>query len=177
MTSLHQISGTGFGRAAQRGTFKTWMGRPCRSTLHGWSAAFFLLAFVAIMQGVMSFSLVFTPYNIPPFAPKQARQSKLENVTPVKNEPNANVCSPSQISIAISHGSCFSVADGRRGCATEKSIRQSHVIARNHPRVRIPSVGSDRRRNCVSGYSGGSVYKKKCMYYANERNHLQPLKH
>lgn len=39
----------------------------------------------------MSFSLVFSPYNSPPFASKQARWSKLENVMPVKNEPNTNV--------------------------------------------------------------------------------------
>lgn len=99
MTSLHQISGMGFGRAAERGPFKTWMRRRGCSPPCGWSAAIFLLAFAAIMWGVMSFSLVFTPYNIPPFAPKQAQWSKLENVTPVKNEPNANVYSPSQISV------------------------------------------------------------------------------
>lgn len=78
-----------------------------------------------IISGVMSFSLVFTPYNIPPFAPKQARRSKLDNVTPVKNEPNANVCSANQISVAISHGSGWSDADGR----DQKRIRQSHLIA------------------------------------------------
>lgn len=42
----------------------------------------------------MSFSLVFSPYNIPPFASKQAQWSKLENVMPVKNELNANVYFP-----------------------------------------------------------------------------------
>lgn len=125
----------------------------------------------------MSFSLVFTPYNIPPFASKQARRSKLENVTLVKNEPS---CFTSQISFAITQGSRFiSVVDRRRGRAMKKSIRQSHVIARNHPPVRIPSVGNDRRRKCVSGgrYSGGSVSKKTSVSDANEHNHLQPLKH
>lgn len=39
----------------------------------------------------MSFSLVFSPYNSPTFASKQAQWSKLENVMPVKNELNANV--------------------------------------------------------------------------------------
>lgn len=39
----------------------------------------------------MSFSLVFSPYNGPTFASKQAQWSKLENVMPVKNELNANV--------------------------------------------------------------------------------------
>lgn len=89
------------------------------------------------MWGVMSFSLVFTPYNIPPFAPKQARRSKLENVTPVKNEPNANVCSPSQISVAISHGSRFSVAGGRRGPRYQK---EHPSVTRYRPE---PSLGSD----------------------------------
>lgn len=42
----------------------------------------------------MSFSLVFSPYNIPPFAPKQAQWSKLENVMPLKNELNASVYFP-----------------------------------------------------------------------------------
>lgn len=40
----------------------------------------------------MSFSLVCSPYNSPPFASKQAQWSKLDNVVPVKNELNANVC-------------------------------------------------------------------------------------
>lgn len=61
----------------------------------------------------MSFSLVFTPYNNPPFASKQVCRGKLENGTAVKNEPNANVCSTSQISVAASHQSCFSVEDGQ----------------------------------------------------------------
>lgn len=39
----------------------------------------------------MSFALVFSPYNSPPFASKQAQWSKLENVMPVKNELNTNV--------------------------------------------------------------------------------------
>lgn len=58
------------------------------------SQEFFFLAFVAIMWEVMSFSLVFSPYNSPPFASKQAQWSKLENVMPVKNEPNTNVYFP-----------------------------------------------------------------------------------
>lgn len=39
----------------------------------------------------MSFSLVYSPYNSPPFASKQAQWSKLDNVVPVKNELNTNV--------------------------------------------------------------------------------------
>lgn len=42
----------------------------------------------------MSFSLVFSPYNSPTFASKQARWSKLENVMPEKNDLNANVYFP-----------------------------------------------------------------------------------
>lgn len=76
----------------------------------------------------MSFSLVFTPYNIPPFAPKQARRSKLENVTPVKNEPNANVCSPSRISVAISRQSRLTLpVDG--GDALPKRASVSHTLS------------------------------------------------
>lgn len=67
--------------------------------------------FGVIMWGVMSFSLVFTPDNIPPFAPKQAQWSKLGNVTSVKNELNANVYSTGRTSATTSHGSSSGVPD------------------------------------------------------------------
>lgn len=67
----------------------------------------------------------------------------------------------------------FRGTEGRQGCATFETkgrrSHQSHLISPNHPRVRILSVGNVRRRKCV--------YKKRSVYYANERNHLQPLKH
>lgn len=52
----------------------------------GWSdrAQSFLLAFPVIIWEVMSFSLVCSPYNGPPFASKQAQWSKLDNVVPGK---------------------------------------------------------------------------------------------
>lgn len=40
----------------------------------------------------MRVSLVYSPYNSPPFASKQAQWSKLDNVVPVKNDLNTNVC-------------------------------------------------------------------------------------
>lgn len=130
----------------------------------------------------MSFSLVFTPDNIPPFAPKQARWSKLGNVTSVKNEPNANVYSTGRTSATTSRGSGSSVPDGTGSALGSRQKGKTHpsrVITRNRRRVRISSVGNGRRRKRVSGsrYGEGSVSKENSVCYANERNHLQPLKH
>lgn len=81
------------GVSAERGPFTTWTRRRGFSLRPGWSdrAQFFLLTFPVIMWEVMSFSLVCSPYNSPPFASKQAQWSKLDNVVPVKNDLNANV--------------------------------------------------------------------------------------
>lgn len=81
------------GESAERGPFTTWTRRRGFSLRPDWSdrAQFFLLAFAVIMWEVMSFSLVYSPYNSPPFASKQAQWSKLDNVVPVKNELNTNV--------------------------------------------------------------------------------------
>lgn len=83
----------GFGHngvSAERGPFTTWTRCQGFSLRAGW-AQFFRHAFPVIMWEVMSFSLVCSPYNSPPFASKQAQWSKLDNVVPVKNELNANV--------------------------------------------------------------------------------------
>lgn len=74
------------GVSAKRGAFTTWTRRRDSSLQPGWGgrAQFFLLAFPVIMWEVMSFSLVYSPYNSPPFASKQAQRSKLDNVVPVE---------------------------------------------------------------------------------------------
>lgn len=68
------------------GAQKLQLPRPCCSSFH-----FFTSHFAAIMREVMIFSLVFSPYNSPAFASKQAQRSKLENVMAVRNRLNANV--------------------------------------------------------------------------------------
>lgn len=102
MTS--QISGTDSGAAATRAP-------GCRRRRRR-LFRIFAPRFGVIMWGVMSFSLVFTPDNIPPFPPKQAQWSKLGNVASVKNEPNANVYSAARTSATAWHGSRSNVPDG-----------------------------------------------------------------
>lgn len=108
----------------------------------------------------MSFSLVFTPDNIPPFAPKQAQWSKLGNVTSVKNEPNANVYSTGPTPATTSHGSrCSGCIESRLSSRQKgKSIRHKLSL------VTAAELGSNLSETAGAGNALAAVATAKAAF-------------